>query len=52
MLTLYYRQPEYILLVLSIDATCFGHVDHPWALKCMTLKTQETRQAIHVQCNT
>jgi hypothetical protein len=34
-------------LYVSIDATCFGHVDHPWALKCMTSDTRETRQAMH-----
>jgi hypothetical protein len=26
------------LLVLSIYAACFTHVDHPQALKCVTLK--------------
>jgi hypothetical protein len=28
------------LLVLSVDATCFDRVEHPEALKYVTLKTQ------------
>jgi hypothetical protein len=31
---------ENVLLVSSIDATCFGRADHPQALKYMILQPQ------------
>ena len=36
----YFRQPLQILLIPSLDATRFGHVDHPQALQYATLKTR------------
>ena len=36
----YYHQPQQILLVLLMDATCFGRVEHPEALKYITLNTR------------
>jgi hypothetical protein len=37
---MYQHQPQQILIALSLDAMCFSSVDHPQALKYMTLRTQ------------
>ena len=36
----YYGQPQQILFLSSVGATCFGHVDLPRALQYTILKTQ------------
>jgi hypothetical protein len=46
-MTMYYRQPQHILLVPSVDATCFGRVEHPQALKYMMLKNTSKSAWLH-----
>ena len=36
----YFRQPLQILLISSVEATHFVHLDHPQALQHVTLKTR------------
>jgi len=38
-----FDQAQQILFVWSIHATCFGHTDHPQALKHMILKLKNLK---------